>query len=279
MIALRSLLFLLLLVAAQVCVAQIGISPSYFDLTQAEAQRTQSFRLTNFGAEPVRIRTELVPFDIDGQGDAVEIEPNDRSLERHLAVSPIEFEIPPRGQQVVRFSLRPVESLVPGEYRHMVYFRFGGMASVGGQVSFPLSYRIGGAVYVQVGDPDRSATVERIETVDGREVAFDLRSTGTSNARMQGRYVVWEEAAWAEGRELPPLPQQKDLPQPEGIHANGALPGRPVLPGKTVRYTAPLADGQQRLPAGDYVLHVSGTLEGTPLERVIPFKVSASPPQ
>jgi len=271
---LRGVFALVLAALSLAAHAQLGLSPNHFDLSEAEATRTQSFRLTNFGTEAVQIRTELSPFDIDANGQVVETAPNERSLERHLAISPIEFEIPPGQSQVVRFAMRPVHTLDAGEYRGMVYFRLGGLASVGGKLTFPVSYRLGGAVYVQVGEPNRSAVIENVAVLDGTAVRFDLRSTGSANARMQGRYAVWSKAAWATGRELPPLPQSSE-PQPEGLQMNAALPGRPALPGKSVSYAAALAEDGKRLPAGDYVLHVSGTLEGQAIERVIPFRVIA----
>lgn len=270
----RGMLALLVLAGATEARAQLGLSPSHFDLDEAQAKRTQSFRVSNFGSEPVRIRTELVPFDIDADGEVVEIAPNDRSLERVLAISPIDFEIPAGGSQAVRFALRSAHVLAPGEYRGMVYFRLAASASLGTQARLPISYRLGGAVYVQVGDVQRSAVLEDIVLVDGREAHFSLRSTGTANARMQGRYTVWTRAAWGTGQPLPPLPQEMK-PAPAGLVMNGALPGRPVLPGKRVRYATPLVRDGEHLAAGDYVLHVSGMLEREALERTVAFRVGA----
>lgn len=252
--------------------AQLGLSPSHFDLSEAEAKRTQSFRVTNFGSEPVHIRTELVPFDIDANGEVAEVAANDRSLERHLAISPIEFDIPPGGSQAVRFALRSPQPLAPGEYRGLVYFRLAASASIGEAAKMPISYRLGGAVYIQIGDADRSAVLEDVAARDGHEVGFTLRSTGTANARMHGRYAVWRRADWGNGQPLPPLAQE-NKPVPAGLVMNGLLPARPVLPGKTVRYAAPLSQDGRRLPPGEYVVHVVGTLEKDNLERVVPFRV------
>lgn len=255
--------------------AQLGLSPSHFDLSEADAKRTQSFRVTNFGSEPVHIRTELVPFDIDAEGEVSEVAANDRSLERHLAISPIEFDIPAGGSQAVRFALRASQPLVPGEYRGLVYFRLAASASLGEAAKMPISYRLGGAVYIQVGDADRSAVLDDVAARDGREVGFTLRSTGTANARLHGRYAIWRRADWVEGKPLPPLAQE-NKPLPTGLVMNGLLPARPALPGKTVRYAAPLTADGQRLPAGDYVLHAVGTLEKDAFERVLPFHVDAA---
>ena len=252
--------------------AQLGLSPSYLDLGEAEARRTQVFRVTNFGDQPVHVRTELAAFDIDERGEVAEIAPNVRSLERHLVISPIEFDIPARGSQAVRLALRPTGALSSGEYRGVVYFRLAGAASLGEGARMPISYRLGGAVYVQVGETTRAAVLEGIDTIDGREVGFSLRATGTANARLHGRYVVWRKQAWGQGQALPPLPQE-NKPVPDGLVMNGALPGRPVLPGKRVRYASPLSRDEQRLPAGDYVIHVVGGLEQESIERVIPFHV------
>lgn len=272
---------LVLALAAGSVHAQLGLSPSYLDLGEAEARRTQVFRVTNFGDQPVHVRTELAAFDIDEHGEVAEIAPNERSLERHLVISPIEFDIPARGSQAVRLALRPTGALVPGEYRGIVYFRLGGAASLGEGARLPISYRLGGAVYVQVGDTVRTAVLEGIDTRDGHEVGFSLRATGNANARLHGRYAVWRKAAWGDGQPLPPLPQE-NKPVPDGLVMNGALPGRPVLPGQRVRYASPLGQDDQRLPAGDYVLHVVGGLEQETIERVIPFHVDpprADPPR
>lgn len=273
-IVLRALCLAALLAAGSVH-AQLGLSPSYLDLGETEARRTQVFRVTNFGDQPVHVRTELAAFDIDERGEVVETAPNERSLERHLVISPIEFDIPARGSQAVRLALRPTGALVAGEYRGVVYFRLAGAASLGEGARLPISYRLGGAVYVQVGDSTRTAVLEGIDTADGREVGFRLRATGSANARLHGRYAVWRKQAWGNGQPLPPLPQE-DKPVPDGLVMNGALPGRPVLPGKRVRYTSPLARNEQRLPAGDYVLHVVGGLEQEVVERVVPFHVDAA---
>ncbi|MBN8481510.1 MAG: hypothetical protein J0L88_07980 [Xanthomonadales bacterium] len=253
--------------------AQLGLSPSYLDLGEAEARRTQVFRVTNFGDQPVHVRTELAAFDIDARGEVAETAPNERSLERHLVISPIEFDIPARGSQAVRLALRPSGALVAGEYRGVVYFRLGAAASLGEGSQLPISYRLGGAVYVQVGEPVRTAVLEDIDTTDGREIGFSLRATGSANARLHGRYAVWRKGAWGNGQPLPPLPQE-NKPVPDGLVMNGALPGRPVLPGHRVRYATPLSQDEQRLPPGDYVVHVVGGLEQESIERVIPFHVA-----
>lgn len=255
--------------------AQLGLSPSHFDLAEADAKRTQSFRVTNFGSEPVKIRTELVPFDIDADGNVAEVDANARSLERLLAISPVEFEIPAGGSQAVRFALRASQPIAAGEYRGLVYFRLSASASLGEAATMPISYRLGGAVYIQVGDADRSAELADIDARNGREAGFTLRSTGTANARMHGRYAVWRSADWGNGQPLPPLAQE-NKPVPSGLVMNGILPARPALPGKTVRYVAPLSTDGQRLPPGDYVLHAVGTLEKEPLERVLAFRVDAA---
>ena len=239
-IVMRGALAVLLLAGAVEARAQLGLSPNHFDLDVAEAKRTQTFRVSNFGSEPVRIRTELVAFDIDADGEVIETAPNERSLERHLAISPIEFDIAPGGSQAVRFAMRPAQELVPGEYRGIVYFRLAASAALGGAATLPIRYRLGGALYVQVGDAQRDAVLDDINVADGRDAQFVLRSTGTANARMHGRYAVWTRTGWGEGRALPPL-QQANKPVPPGLVMNGALPGRPVLPGKTVRYATPLA--------------------------------------
>lgn len=271
---LRTLCFALCLAAGSVH-AQLGLSPSHLDLGEAEARRTQVFRVTNFGDRPVQVRTELAAFDIDANGEVTETAPNERSLERHLVISPIEFEIPARGSQAVRLSLRPAGALAAGEYRGVVYFRLGGSASLGEGATLPISYRLGGAVYVQVGPTARTAVLEGIDPADGRELHFSLRATGTANARLHGRYAVWRRQAWGNGQPLPPLPQE-NKPVPDGLVMNGMLPGRPVLPGKRVRHTAPLSQDGGRLPAGDYVIHVVGGLEQEAIERVIPFHVDTA---
>jgi len=271
-ILVRALFALLVVAVAHDARAQLGLSPSHFDLSETDARRTQTFRVSNFGSEPVHIRTELVAFDIDSDGQVVELAPHERSLERHLAISPIEFEIPAGGSQAVRFAMRPVQALVAGEYRGMVYFRLTGSASLGENAKLPVSYRLGGAIYVQVGAIQRNAELAEITPVDGRELRFVLRSTGSANARMRGRYAVWTRQAWAAGQPLPPL-AQANKPVPAGLLMNGALPGRPVLPGKTVSYAMPLAQDARPLAPGEYVLHVSGKLEQDVLERVIPFRV------
>jgi hypothetical protein len=272
----RWLLALLVLLGASQASAQLGLSPNHFDLAADAARRTQSFRVTNFGADAVQVRTEVVPFDIDENGEVVEIAPHDRSLERHLAISPVTFEIPAGASQVVRFSFRPVQGLAAGEYRSMVYFRLGGSASLSGKLRLPVSYRLGGAVYVQVGEPVRSAELTAVELDDAATAHFNLQSTGSANARMSGRYLIWTAAAWGDGRELPPLPQARQ-PVPDGLLMNGALPGRPALPGKRVRLAAPLREDRQPLAPGAYVLQMVGTIEGLNIDRVIPFRVAARP--
>jgi hypothetical protein len=267
----------LLLAVSGVAQAQLGLSPNHFDLDVAAAGRTQSFRVTNFGTDPVRIRTELVAFDIREDGEVQEIAPNARSLERHLAISPIEFEIAGSGSQVVRFSVRPSQPLADGEYRGIVYFRLLRPEPVGAEVGrVAVNYRLGGAVYVQVGEPDRRAALTGVEFADGSAAVFSLQSHGDANARMKGRYVVWTRAAWGKGRELPPLPRAGDTP-PDGLVMNGALPGRPVLPGKRVSYASPLSPDGKRLAPGAYVLQVVGRLQDDAIDRVVEFSVDPPP--
>ena len=264
---------LLALGLASPLAAQLGVSPTRFELSLEGRPSTQSVRVFNFGKRDVNIQVSVVNWDLDEHNKVRHLPPTEQSLDQWIVVNPVRFAIPAGSSQTVRFSIRPKLRPAPGEHRAMIYFQQL-PAEKDETPGLDVLYRLGLGIYGYVGEITRKAELHSV-TVKGRIAWFDITSQGSANVRLQGQYALWPAASYP-GTAKTGLIENLGKPEtvlPAGILEAGALPaGTPVLPGD--RRQVPL-ELHQPLPAGNYVLDLNGTLGDAELNLAVPFTVTA----
>ena len=267
----------LLAAAAAAQTATIGISPLRIEMALGERPAAEAIQIMNLGAAPIELAVSVSNWILDETNQVRVIEPTEQSLDQWIVISPLRFTVPPGKQQTVRFTVRPKVRPEPGEHRAMIFFdEVPEVEAQPGQTR--VVGRIGVAVYAHVGDVTRRAVLDCIDVVSaGSTVAalFDISSTGTANARMAGRYVIWPADRFKGLAASPPdfVPDGKG-PPPEGAAEAAALPSTPVLPGFRRRIVMRLS---QKLAPGAWVLEIDGRLGEDPLRLAFPFEVVPEP--
>lgn len=260
--------------------AQVGFSPQYYDLTQAESQGTHAYRLFNMTNDPKQVRVSVVSWDFDDRGEIRILPSTDTSLDQWVVVNPIEFTIPPGESQAVRFSIRPAVPLAAGEHRAMLIFDevlqpqpVGEASGAGAQTALRARFQFRTAIYCQAGTVSRRAEIVSAEA-SATTLSLQTRATGTANTRFEGQFMVWKASEFPGLDKVFLLGNLTD-PKPElppGMVAAGQLPGQPVLPGGSRKYEVALGN---TLPKGRYIAVLLGRLGDEALSRQIPFDVAA----
>jgi len=270
-----ALLVLLSLIALPAMVgAQVGISPAYYDLSQEDASKTQTFRLFNYTDDAKQVRVSLAPWDADAQNQPRLLPTGPTTLDQWVVVNPIEFEVKPRSSQAVRFTVRPAVELAPGEHRVMLVFDE--VVPPADSAKMRTRFQFRSALYVQVGKPTRDGTLESVQA-DASGARFTIRNAGTANVRFNGQYALWKAESYPGTAATEIVPGIGTTPPTlaSGQLALDALPANPVLPGDT--RSLAIGFGATKLKPGRYVLDLNGKLGDAALDRAVEFTVADTP--
>lgn len=259
--------------------AQIALSPPIVEVDLSGRSATESVRLINMGKRDVEVSVRVEPFDLDEANKYRSLPSTEDSLDRWMVVQPGRFVVPAGQSRAVRFSIRPKSRPALGEHRAMLFFEEVERES-GPAATLKALFRVGAAIYAHVGEVRRVGRV--VSTSCSRDGGLlEIASEGSANARMTGRWGLWSASAFpgigattystaaasaAEGARPAP---------PAGLLFEGSLPTVPVLPGTRRNVLVPLP---KEAPEGDLVLHLLGTLGGTPLDLAVPCRLPAAPP-
>jgi len=264
----------LLLGVSSLAGAQVGISPAYYDLSVAEAAKTQTFRLFNYTGDAKRVRVSLAPWDADADNRPRLLPSGPTTLDQWVVVNPVEFEVKARSSQAVRFTVRPAVELAPGEHRVMLVFDEVVPPTENAKMRTRFQFR--SALYVQAGEATRKGTLESVQA-DAAGARFVVANGGSANVRFNGQYAVWEAARYPGEKATEPVPGVGTKPPvlAPGQLILDALPGNPVLPGDT--RTLGIGFGANALKPGRYVLDLNGKLGDAALDRAVEFTVADAP--
>jgi P pilus assembly chaperone PapD len=265
---------LLLLVGAGIAHAQVGISPAYYDLSAAEAQRTNSFRLFNYTTETKHVRVSLAPWDADADNVPQLLPSGPTTMDQWVVINPVEFEIKAKASQAVRFSLRPALDMAPGEHRVMLIFDE--IPAPNEKAIMRARFQFRSSLYVQVGNTIRQGELGKI-TADAEAFHVPLKNTGNANVRLNGQFSIWHAKSFPGAQATQLLTGLNDpSPKfPEGMVFAGVIAAPPVLPGRA--HTVSIAYGGTKLPPGKYVLDLNGTVGDGVLDQPTEFVVGGSP--
>lgn len=227
--------------------AQVGISPSMFEISLDEALATHAYRLHNLGSEHTRVTVRVANWTLDEAGELVLLPTAEDSLDRWLVVNPLQVELPGGATRAVRFSVRPTRALPDGEYRAVLVFEEQPIArppAGSGTMNLTARFRITSAVYASTGWVSRTGTIERV-SLDSDRLVVHAHADGTGHVRPLARYRIRSVGSAA-------------------LLAEGELTRAPVLPGGRRPIATELPAGV-RLAPGRYEVEITGHLGESPV--------------
>lgn len=253
--------------------AQIAYNPQIFDIPIDTPGATNAFRLINETSEDKHVRVSVVNWELDESNRVQVIPSTEQSLDQWMVINPTDFVLKAGTNQAIRFSIRPAIKLDPGEHRAMVFFEEILPPEDPAHPALRARFRIGAAVYGQVGTPVRKGAINEINT-SAEGFSIRVASEGTSNARFSGQYTVWKKLGFPGIEKVPVYPNigQSDFQSPPGVVRAGLLPNNAILPG--TERTVPGQFAGEPLAPGDYVLTLQGSFGESPVKQVADFTVS-----
>lgn len=260
---------LLIMLAAFLCsslfsVAQLGrivLSPPIHIVDMDDSKRVYSYELSNQGESPVSVGVEVSNWTKDETNSMVLIPPEEGSLDQWIIASPLEFTVPPKSSQTVRFSIRPAVELSEGEHRAAFVFRqkdikTSEVSSSSEDLVIRNLFEIKSAVYATVGRVVRSGTILDYRLSAGSLEIF-LKSDGNAHVRPSGRFQIWRTSDFpGEGEAIQIDPKSKTLPP--GLLYFERLRNKSILQGQS--QWVPHSLKNQKIGPGDYTVFIYGKL-------------------
>lgn len=256
--------------------AQIGISPQTFDITLGETRKSHSFRLFNLGDEPVEVEVSVANWQMDDNNRVQVIPSTPQSLDQWMIINPLRFTIAPKSSQAVRFAIRPAIELTPGEHRAIVYFdQVLGPDKDPDKATLRSRFRVGAAVYGQVGEPVRQGKLKMVR-MQNTTAYLTIQNTGNANVRMQGNWSLWDASKFP-GQDVS-VPADVDEEQEDvltdGMLATGVLPTTPILPADTRDIPLSLSDLETTATIPhDLILIIKGKIGENHLNETVPVVI------
>jgi len=257
----------------------IGVSPPRFELKLDDKKaKTQVFRVVNIDKQPATFRIYIQGWILNEKNEIQPVKSTEQSLDNWITVNPVSFTLPPGKTQTVRFSVRPRVKPQAGEHRALIFVEEVNSNPVKKDSSaVKVLGRFGVAVYAYVGSPKKVGVLNSV-SVDGKtndiKASFDISSQGNAYVRMNGQYAVWAANKYPGASATKPIAnlQEQKSKKPDGVLDAGVLPSLPVLPGTRRQLILNIS---KKLPPGQYVLDINGDLNGSAIDKGIPFTVTA----
>ncbi|MGD8417020.1 MAG: hypothetical protein PVH91_08180 [Pseudomonadales bacterium] len=250
----------------------IGVSPSRLEIDVTDETTTGSATVLNLGDRPIHVKSSAVSFDLDEANEFHERAPEPGSLATAMMINPVEFTIPPKGSQTVRFAIMRNRLVGQGEHRAMLFFSELVDTSLTG---VKLNFRLGMPIYATVGERNPVAVFNDVSfDAAERRLDLDISSIGNVQVRPAGFYLWWPVADFPQDSSA--LKQVSDLAENPGRAlpepaTGGRLVTKPVFAGTRRTLTATL---QPPPDSGNYKLVVHVDAGDKSVERVIDYAPS-----
>lgn len=256
---------------------QVGISPQNFIVDLDSPGKVHAYRLMNMGQSPVRIKVDLMSFELNENNQVVPTVPTEASLENWIIVNPLELTISPGDSQVVRFSIRPAIELPVGEHRAAIIFQqlptteeeLPSASSGEASMVFKSLFRLQSAIYATVGHIERTGYHHDVRLSED-SLWVQVENTGNGHIRLSGDWALWPSSQynatqgnqWLNWLGLTNSERQANtLISPPEHH--GRLSANPVMPYAKRWLRIPIPGGIQ---PGRYHLEIKGQLSDSPIQ-------------
>lgn len=168
-----------------------AISPPRFELAIKPGERVrQTMEITNPNSQSARFRIKTADWFLDADGGLAffdELQPG--SCRPWVALEAREITVGASGKYRYRFEITAPEGAASGECRFAMLIEGDDQPVQAGDLSFPVSGRIGVIVYASVGDaaPQLEVLGARMRTLDGVTLpVVDVRNKGKAHGRISG---------------------------------------------------------------------------------------------
>jgi hypothetical protein len=168
-----------------------AISPPRFELAVKPGERIrQVMEITNPNSQSTRFRIKTADWLLDADGGLAffdELQPG--SCRPWIAIEAREITVAAGGKYRYRFEVAAPDGAASGECRFVLLVEGDDQQVQAGNVSFPVSGRLGVIVYVAVGDaaPQLEVIGTRLRTVNGVTLpVVDVRNSGKAHGRISG---------------------------------------------------------------------------------------------
>jgi len=168
-----------------------AISPPRFEIAAKPGERVrQVMEITNPNNQSVRFRFKTADWVLDADGGLTffdELRPG--SCRPWIAIEAREITVGASGKYRYRFEVAVPEGAASGECRFVMLVEGDDQTVKAGDLTFPVSGRIGVIVYVVIGDaaPKLDLIGTRVRTINGATVpVVDIRNAGNAHGRVSG---------------------------------------------------------------------------------------------
>ena len=208
--------------------AKAGISPNRFEITYDGKSKTHAITFINYSNRNISARLSLANWTLDN-GEIVEIAPTPQSLDQWILITPLNFKVPPKETQTIRFAIRPKSKPKAGEHRAMIWIDEV-LDSSRPSKGMTAQFRFGIAVYLNVAPVDVKGKLQKIivnsDTKD-LQVALSYTNSGNVHDRLNGTVSLWKVNTTLSKK------QKSDI-LTQGIKSKEllskvAIPSRPIL--------------------------------------------------
>lgn len=254
----------LLLAAALAAQVDVGLSPMRVEFPAVAGKAySGSLALTNAGSAKARIRAEFLDFYVD-ETTTPQFVANvpaeaEHSCRAWLSLNPMELEVGPKSQAVVRYTVRVPANATERSYHCALGFRTLPPATEASVTAMHTAVRLIAVVYPIVGKQPVSGEIKELK----------LEQTAGDSGPLWRAVVVMQNSGLTMYRPVGKL----DLVDSTGaVVESEQMPPFPALPKRQQRYLVPiksaLASGQYtlraRIEVGHEVQEASATVTAAP---------------
>jgi len=236
-----------------------AISPPRFELSVKPGERVrQVMEITNPNNQSTLFRIRTADWVLDADGGLAffdDLQPG--GCRPWIAIEAREVNVGASGRYRYRFEVDVPENALPGECHFVMLVEGEDQTVKAGDVSFPVSGRIGVIVYVTIGDaaPKLDVIGTRLRTINGATLPIvDIRNSGNAHGRISG-FLSGTDAS---GKKLDFDPATL-----------------PILPGELRGITLTPTTGRDEPIKIVYPVTIRGTLEWG--DKSIPFEQRFAP--
>ncbi len=172
--------------------AQVGVSPRLLQLNNEAINKTHAFRLFNLSKKDIEVEVEIANWTMDEVNKIKIIASDDNSLDQWTVVNPLSFKINAGSSQTIRLAFRPPMSVMPGEYKTMLYFNQILNDDAPDKDQIKSKFRIGAAVYLQVGEKKPVIKINKVN-IDNQYINLEASNLGNTHVRFNGYWALWDQ--------------------------------------------------------------------------------------
>ena len=234
--------------------AQVGISPSRFEITYDGKSKTHAITFINYSNRNISARLSLANWTLDNQ-KIIEIAPTPQSLDQWMLITPINFTVPPKETQTIRFAIRPRSKPSAGEHRAMIWIDEV-LDSSRPSKGMTAKFRFGIAVYLNVPPVYAKGKLQKVvasSDTEDLQVALKYTNSGNVHDRLSGTVSLWKANTTLSKNQKSDILSQDT--ESKALLSKVTIPSKPILAKLKQTMVVSLPKPKQK---GRYLLVING---------------------